>query len=91
MCIRDSSYSLDVILDDLIKLYSEDCNMPPGKFLICIQWNLHNTDTIGTLPNCPYCRGVLSSEVDVVQQATPLNQRGSLKLPKLTKKGFKEV
>ena len=53
-----------------------------------VQWNLHNTDTIGTLPNCPYC---LSSEVDIVQQATPLNQWGSLKLPRLTKKGLKEV
>ena len=54
-------------------------------------WTLHNTDTIGTLPNCPYYRGVLSSEVDKVQQATPLSQRGSLKLPRLTKKGLKEV
>ena len=53
-----------------------------------LQLNLHNTDTIGTLPNCPYYRGVLSSEVDIVQQATPLNQRGS---PRLTKKGLKEV
>ena len=29
----------------------------------CIQWNLHNTDTIGTLPNYPYYRGVLILEV----------------------------
>ena len=34
---------------------------PIENFLL--QWNLHNTDTIGTLPNCPYYRGVLSSEV----------------------------
>ena len=34
-----------------------------------IQWNLHNTDTIGTLQSCPYYRGVLSSEA---VQATPL-------------------
>ena len=33
-----------------------------------LQWNLHNTDTTGTLPSCPYYRGVLSSEV---VQATP--------------------
>ena len=39
-----------------------------------LQWNLHHTDTIGTLPNCPYYRGVLSSEV---VQATHPNQRGS--------------
>ena len=39
-----------------------------------VQWNLHNTDTTGTLSNCPYYRGVLTSGV---VQATPLNQRGS--------------
>ena len=38
--------------------------------LLIIQWNLHNTDTIGTPSNCPYYGGVLSSEV---VQATPLN------------------
>ena len=44
-----------------------------------LQWNLHNTDTIGTIPNCHY-RGVLSSEV---VQAMPLNQQGSPALLKL--------
>ena len=47
--------------------------------LMNVHWNLHNTDTTGTLPTCPYYRGVLGSEV---VQATLLNQRG---LPALLK------
>ena len=27
-----------------------------------IQWNLHNTNTVGTTSNCPYYRGVPTSE-----------------------------
>ena len=30
---------------------------------MAIQWNLYIMDTTGTLLNCPYYRGVLSSEV----------------------------
>ena len=56
-----------------------------------LHWKLHNTDTTGTLPNCPYGRGALSSEV---VQATPRNQQGSpasLKLLRQQKEGPKEA
>ena len=31
--------------------------------ILGVQWNLHNTDTVGTTSNCPYYRGVPTSEV----------------------------
>ena len=37
-----------------------------------LQWNLHNTDTTGTLQNCPYYRSVLSLEV--VQATPPIHE-----------------
>ena len=59
---------------------------------IFVQWNLNNMDTTGTLPNCPYYSGILSSEV--VRQATPLNQQGSpasLKLLRQQKKAQRRL
>ena len=34
-----------------------------ANFNTPLQWNLCNTNTTRTLPNCPYYSGVLSSEV----------------------------
>ena len=52
-----------------------------------VQWNLHSTDTIGTLPNCPYYRGWFKA--CIASQATPLNQHlpASLKLAQRRLKG----
>ena len=34
--------------------------------ILGVQWNLHNTDTVGTTSNCPYYRGVPTSEVSSI-------------------------
>ena len=38
-------------------------SMSNSRCKLDLQWNLHNTDNVGTPSNCPYYRGVLSSEV----------------------------
>ena len=37
---------------EIIIVSYESCFMSAS--LVCVQWNLHNADTIGTLPNSPY-------------------------------------
>ena len=58
--------------------------------VIAVQWNLHNTDTIVILPNCPWYRGVLSLEV-MRSLASHTPQSAHLQLCKRRPKGVLQM